>query len=309
MGSESFTVLLIESDRARVRRFRVEFRGETVWVGEPSVIAERLADAPPEIAAVVAEFAAAEQLAEGLKQRGLATSVFIITPSQGDELTPTGQIRLVLPGDPSLLKPESLLHSLLKAVLEAQARPPASPLTGLPSTPALVESIDQRLSAKQSFVYLYLDIDNFKAFNDIYGTGEGDRALRFLGQEIIDAIRERGKQGDLYFHIGGDDFAIITSADRAEPVATRIITKFDAKVPDFYSVEDRERGHIEAESRRGELQTFPLMTLSIAGVDTDYRHIEGYPDLARIATEVKGYAKSLEGSHFVMDRRRDPEQK
>ena len=309
MGSESFTVLILEPERARVCRFTLELRGETLWSAEPDKIAERLASAPPEIVAVVGDFKEASKVAEQLRKKGLADSVFLITGAADGEPVPTGQVRVIVPEGYSNVKPESLLDLLRNAILEAHAAPPVSPLTGLPSTPALDESIKQRVRAKQFFVYLYLDIDNFKAFNDIYGTNDGDRAIRFLGSEIVEATRELGNPSDLYFHIGGDDFAIMTSADRAEPIAMRIISKFDRGIPGFYSAEDRERGHIEAESRRGELQEFPLMTLSIAGVDTAYRHIEGYPDLSRITTEVKGYAKALEGSQFVMDRRRDPEEK
>ncbi len=47
------------------------------------------------------------------------------------------------------------------------------------------------------------------------------------------------------------------------------------------------------------------MTVSIGGVSTAQRRIEGYLELAEIAAEVKGHAKALEGSQFVMDRRRE----
>ncbi len=47
------------------------------------------------------------------------------------------------------------------------------------------------------------------------------------------------------------------------------------------------------------------MTVSIGGVDTARRRVENYLQLAEIAAEVKSYAKALEGSHFVMDRRRE----
>jgi hypothetical protein len=47
------------------------------------------------------------------------------------------------------------------------------------------------------------------------------------------------------------------------------------------------------------------MTVSIGGVDTDRRRVSSYLELAEIAAEVKGYAKALEGSQFVMDRRRE----
>ena len=83
-----------------------------------------------------------------------------------------------------------------------------------------------------------------------------------------------------------------------------LITGFASEVPGLYSEEARARGYIEAPSRRGEPTRYPLMTVSIGGVNTAFRPITSYLQLTEIAAEVKGYAKDLEGNQFVMDRRR-----
>ncbi|MCJ7750696.1 MAG: GGDEF domain-containing protein, partial [Armatimonadetes bacterium] len=209
----------------------------------------------------------------------------------------------VLPQKIATLKPETLLHRLVRAVLAAQARTPVSPLTGLPGSPVLHNSVEQRLAAGEPFVFLYLDIDNFKAFNDVYGFARGDIAIKHVGGEVLEATKELGGPHDLCVHIGGDDFAIVTTADRAASIAQRIIARFDQKAPDLYSPEARDLGYIETPSRRGEPERYPLMTISIGGVDASCRPLENYLQLAEIAAEVKSYAKALEGSQFVMDRR------
>ncbi len=305
MGTESFAVLIVEPGRARVRRFNVELRGESLWSTTTEELARRLAAARPEIVAVAGRVDVATELADDLRRRGLADSVFLITPAEDGEPMPTGQVRVVLPQGVTGLKPEALVHRLVRAVLAAQARTPVSPLTGLPGSPVLRSKIEQCLAAEDRFVFLYLDIDNFKAFNDVYGFARGDIAIRLLGREVIEATQAHGGPEDLSVHIGGDDFAIITSFDCASTIAEQIIVGFDEKVPELYAPDARQVGYIETPSRRGEPEQYPLMTVSIGGVDTSRRRVTSYLELAEIAAEVKAYAKALEGSHFVMDRRRD----
>jgi diguanylate cyclase (GGDEF)-like protein len=304
MAAESFAILIVESGRARVCRFDVELRGETLWATTTEELARRLSVARPEIVAVAGGAEAAE-LADDLRRRGLAESVFVITPAAGEEPTPVGQIRVVLPQQVSAMKPEDLIQRLVRAVLSAQAKTPVSPLTGLPGSMVLRNSVEHRFSAGEDFIFLYLDIDNFKAFNDVYGFGKGDLAIRLLGREVSAAVGALGNPTDVCVHIGGDDFAIITSTDKAPALAQRIIGEFDANVPDLYPTEARETGYIETASRRGEPERYPLMTVSVGGVDTSRRTTKNYLQLAEIAAEVKAYAKAIEGSQFVMDRRRD----
>lgn len=305
MAAESFAILIVESGRARICRFNVELRGETLWATTTEELARRLSAARPEIVAVAGSVEVATEVADDLRRRGLAESVFLVTPASSEEPTPTGQIRVVLPQQIASMKPEHLIQRLVRAVLSAQARTPVSPLTGLPGSPVLRNAVEQRLAANEHFVFMYLDIDNFKAFNDVYGFGKGDIAIRLLGREVTQATKMLGNPTDLCVHIGGDDFAIITSRDKAPVVAERILAEFDRNVPELYAPDAREAGYIETPSRRGEPERYPLMTLSIGGVDTAQRTTANYLQLAEIAAEVKAYAKAVQGSQFIMDRRRD----
>ncbi len=306
MPAESFAVLLVQPGQARLSRFHVELRGETLWTTGAPQLAQQLARARPELVAVAGRPEVAAALADELRRQGLAESVFVITPAEeGEEAHAPGRVSLVLPEREEELQPEDLLLRLVRAVLDAQARTPVSALTGLPGSPVLRNEVERRLAAGQRFVFLYLDLDNFKAYNDVYGFGRGDIAIRALSREVVAATRAHGVPGDLCVHIGGDDFAIVTSSDAYERIAQAIIQGFEAGVPSLYSEEDRERGYIETLSRRGEPTRYPLMTVSIGGVDTGQRTITSYLQLTEIAAEVKGYAKAIEGSQFVMDRRRD----
>ena len=65
---------------------------------------------------------------------------------------------------------------------------------------------------KLPFVLYYLDLDRFKPINDTYGHLMGDRLLKEIAARLLRCIRSR----DYAFRIGGDEFALIVSADMDE---------------------------------------------------------------------------------------------
>ena len=83
---------------------------------------------------------------------------------------------------------------------------------------------------KLPFVLYYLDLDRFKPVNDTYGHAMGDRLLKEISARLLRCIRSR----DYAFRIGGDEFALIVSADMDEGqrarMAERIQTTLSAPV-------------------------------------------------------------------------------
>ncbi len=81
-------------------------------------------------------------------------------------------------------------------------------LTGLLNRRAFHESLDLRLTQQRRHerpgALLYIDLDNFKAVNDVRGHAEGDAALRALA----DYLTEHSRAGDLVARLGGDEFAV-----------------------------------------------------------------------------------------------------
>ena len=60
-----------------------------------------------------------------------------------------------------------------------------SPLTGLPGNVQIQAEMKKRLLNKEGFVMLYFDLDNFKAYNDVYGFLNGDEIIKFTGKTIV----------------------------------------------------------------------------------------------------------------------------
>jgi diguanylate cyclase (GGDEF)-like protein len=181
----------------------------------------------------------------------------------------------------------------------------ASPLTGLPGSITIEEIASTRLSRGQAFAFLYVDIDQFKAYNDYYGYKRGDEAIRLTARLLVSTVESKGSGDDVVGHIGGDDFVVVTAPERASGIAEEIVRRFDALVPGLYDEDARRTGGVEVLNRQGGVERIPLMTLTVAMVSTEMRRFAHYVALIDLVAQLKRYGKSLAGSTVVQDRRGD----
>lgn len=180
----------------------------------------------------------------------------------------------------------------------------ANPLTILPGNIALEQTLRQRLASGQPLAVMYIDLTNFKEFNDEYGWLKGDEIIKALAQNIVDAIQTQGNPDDFVGHIGGDDFVVLSTPARAEAIAQRIIARFDVDVRAFYPEEVRARGYIETVDRRGKPFRAPIVSVAIAIVTNEQAQFYHPGQVSARAAELKRYVKSLPGSQYAFDRRR-----
>ena len=179
-----------------------------------------------------------------------------------------------------------------------------NPLTRLPGNLAIENEVRRRFDERLPWAVVYLDLDNFKAFNDAYGFVRGDQAIRLVASTLIDAVMRGGDPGDFVGHIGGDDFIFITMPERAEPLAHAVAKTFDHDVRVLYDAADLARGSIETRDRTGHAASYPIMSLSIAVVSGATRTIVNYPQIGEVAAELKAFAKRQAGSFVAADKRR-----
>ncbi|MBN2711034.1 MAG: diguanylate cyclase [Planctomycetes bacterium] len=179
----------------------------------------------------------------------------------------------------------------------------ASPLTGLPGNNSICNKIEDALESNRQCTVLYADIDNFKAYNDVYGIKEGDRAILYTANTLETALTKNGIKDSFVGHVGGDDFIIIVPMDKAEEVCQSACLLFDDGAPEFYNKKDRDRGGIRAKDRQGVTRSFPLMAISIAGIPLVENRFAHFSEVASVAAELKKKAKSKKGSAFVIDKR------
>lgn len=173
----------------------------------------------------------------------------------------------------------------------------ASPTTQLPGSGAIEREVLRRLGDGAPFAFCYLDLDNFKAYNDCYGFAKADGVIRQTGDFLREIFEQEGVEGDFLGHVAGDDFVFVTSPASVDRICRRAVETFDRLIPLYYDRADRERGCIETEDRYGERRRFPVMSVSVVAVLA----ASGMPhaDLARLAAELKRQAKAMPGSVYL----------
>lgn len=178
-----------------------------------------------------------------------------------------------------------------------------SALTGLPGNVQIHAELKKRMARGEEFSVLYLDLDNFKAYNDVYGFLKGDQIIEFTAQTIIKGIHEYFLEDSFIGHIGGDDFIAIVPSIEVDDVCQSIIATFDKEVTKFFTDEDLERGYIEVANRKGIMEQFPLTSISIGVVIVEKGRFSNILEIGEVGAQVKHMAKSIMGSSYAIDRR------
>ena len=178
-----------------------------------------------------------------------------------------------------------------------------NPSSRLPG-PSMIENRINNLIAKdKEFAVCYLDIDNFKAYNDYYGYYYGDKVIRLTAQIVRDVVFDMVPDGFIG-HIGGDDFVFIIPYEDIEIVCTNVIKTFDRIIPYKYKAIDRENGKIITKNRFEEEEIFSLLTISIAVLVCQSGVFSHAGEMSHMLADLKKYTKKLAGSNFMIERRK-----
>lgn len=214
---------------------------------------------------------------------------------------------LTLGADDYITKPfkAPILLSKVKNILDRKKKSlDVNPLTSLPGNVAIKENVERRINNKEDFTLLYVDLSNFKSFNDKYGFERGDDVIKFTANTLQDIIKNFGVQSDFVGHIGGDDFLAITKSKNSIFLAENFIKMFDKGVVKFYDDEDLERGYIVSKDRYGGIKKFPIMTVSISIITTAMAKIADFAEISKRAAELKKVAKKNPKSSYVFEKRK-----
>ena len=206
--------------------------------------------------------------------------------------------------DDYIVKPFDIAELLARvkgALRRAKVLRAQSPLTRLPGNVRIQEEIEVRVRRQTHFSLLYVDLDNFKAYNDKYGFLQGDRVIQMTARVLQDVAIELGGSEAFVGHVGGDDFVVIGELGQEQDLAEAVIARFDQAIPAVYDEIDRSQGYIETLNRRGELQRFPLVGVSIGIATTERRTYSHYAEAVTVATEMKTFTKKTAGSSWAVD--------
>lgn len=107
------------------------------------------------------------------------------------------------------------------------ARASFDSLTGVYNRETIESAINNEIeliaARKNQFAILFVDIDDFKFYNDQYSHATGDQVLRFTATSIRNAVGDKGMAG----RYGGDEFIIcIRNSDQNDPaqIASQLLT-------------------------------------------------------------------------------------
>ncbi|MBK4737257.1 GGDEF domain-containing protein [Noviherbaspirillum pedocola] len=193
-------------------------------------------------------------------------------------------------------------HDLIRELtkIQMQAARYANPLTGLPGNVPINEHIELLLGAENKFIICYCDLDNFKAFNDLYGYQKGDEIIGLTAEVLKN---ELSNTLDFVGHIGGDDFILLFQSSDWEERCRRMLHSFAKSSQRFYRDEHLRDGGYATENRQG-IKTFvSLVSLSIGAVCI--KPMQGVTNyhVAEAASAAKTQAKKLAGNALFVERR------
>jgi GGDEF domain-containing protein len=154
--------------------------------------------------------------------------------------------------------PERTAEALFEKVLGARQ---ANPLTGLPGNRSIGAALAALLGGSGGSA-AYVDIEDFKPFNDYYGFARGDAVIRLLG-----GLLRAGLPGCFVGHVGGDDFVCAGDGEVLERGLADCREAFRSRVVAFYNERDRPRGGIETLDRNGRYRFFPFLDITTVMVD------------------------------------------
>ncbi len=198
---------------------------------------------------------------------------------------------------------EILYYTIMNIMKLLSRNRMVSPLTGLPGNVQIQAEMKKRLTNKEKYAMMYIDLDNFKAYNDTYGFSNGDEIIKFTARLISKYVMKNDE--NFVGHIGGDDFVAIVEDEDYEKICQNIIAEFDKCIEKFFTKEDVERGYIEVENRKGIMEQFPLTTISVGVVEVTSERFKNTLEIGEAGAAVKHLAKTIFGSTYVIDRRKN----
>ncbi|HET6681457.1 MAG TPA: response regulator [Gemmatimonadaceae bacterium] len=197
---------------------------------------------------------------------------------------------LAKPFDPRELR--ARVNNLLRLVQREGDRNPTS---GLPGGCAIEREIERRAMAGHPFGVCYLDLDHFKAFADSFGFNIADMVIRGMGAAMLEATHSVRGDGngvpDFIGHIGGDDFIVVSTPERAPSVASECQRRFEAVIERAVGDEAAAAGTFSGVDRDGTVRRFPLARVSAAVMIVDPAEWVNLAHFGMLAADAKRRAK------------------
>ena len=193
--------------------------------------------------------------------------------------------------------PEELFQRMNLALVRTRRVLDNNPLSRLPGNTSIQRALEAGIG--KNLIIGYVDINDFKPFNDRFGFSAGDEVILIMARLLANRVRDRGR--DCFVgHIGGDDFVFIIPLELGIPVSEEIIEHFDDIMKNFFTEGVSETGTYGAVDREGRERELPLPGIAIALVPLNIPDVKHVGQVVAFATEMKKTAKNLSGSGWAL---------
>ena len=196
---------------------------------------------------------------------------------------------LELGADDYITKPfdiEELKLRVQGAIKRAERESLTDPRSGRPAG-RLIEDQLRRIIRVKGWSLLDTGINHFEPFKNVYGFVAGDDVIRFTSMLIGEVVDEIGTTSDFIGHAGGDNFIIITTEEKAEPIKARLKERFDNEVLTHYNFMDRQQGFIQPPSSGDTIVKAPFMTMAVGIVSPNQHSFADIREITELSAEAR----------------------
>ncbi|MGL4853626.1 MAG: GGDEF domain-containing protein, partial [Lentisphaeria bacterium] len=176
--------------------------------------------------------------------------------------------------------------------LEVAVAKHQNPLTGLPGNLLIEQELASCVNTLSPYTVAYFDIDNFKAYNDVFGFDNGDAVIKLLAN----ILQNNFSQSAFVGHVGGDDFIVVIKKHVDANFFKIANDSFIQEVKNLYPAKDCDNGFITAINRQGIEEKFPLATLTIVTTDNS---LNPYKSASELAENLAAKKKKSKAKKFL----------
>ncbi len=186
----------------------------------------------------------------------------------------------------------------IKAHLRRNKEELSDHITNIPGAQMTFKVLRRTLKSNAQWALMYIDIDHFKDYKEIYGELASNRMIQAFSaiiQSVVDCC-------DYVGQIEENDFAILTTALKAEGMANFLNSAFDSVSKKFYTEEDTKRGYLMMRGNNIPGHRTPLVSISTGIITNEHKSYNDYKETINAVKNVHQLAKAQPGSSCVSHR-------
>jgi len=228
------------------------------------------------------------EVCRNLRTNMRTSHIPVIFLTQRDERSDKLQ-GLELGADDYITKPfdiEELKLRVQGAIKRSERESLTDPRSGRPAG-RLIEDQLRRIIREKGWALLDTGINHFDPFKNVYGFVAGDDVLRFTSLLIGEVVDEVGTTSDFIGHAGGDNFIVITTEEKAEPMKARLKERFDTEVLTHYNFMDRQQGFIQSPVSGETIVKAPFMTMAVGVVSASQNSFADIREITELSAEAR----------------------